>query len=146
MATLERAIEIAACYHAGVLDKSGQPYILHPLRVMSRLGLQASNTRRMMAVMHDLIEDTSVTADMLRREGFSQEVVTGVVLLTKTPDVPEDLYFLRIMDNPDARAVKIEDISDNMDYKRLINKRDMQPKDYERFGKYLKRLQQLTGE
>lgn len=146
MATLEKAIQLAAKYHAGATDRAGQPYILHPLRVMSALGLGASNTRRMIAVMHDLLEDTPVTEEMLKHEGFSPEVINGVKLLTKTEDVVEDTYFLRIMDNPDARVVKLEDIKDNMDYRRFKNKRDMGPKDFERFGKYMKRWLQLSGE
>ena len=67
MSTLERAIEIAAKNHAGQLDKGGQPYVLHPLRLM--LAVQGSH-ERMAAVLHDVVEDTSVTLEDLAAEGF----------------------------------------------------------------------------
>lgn len=80
MATLERAIEIAACAHTGQLDKAAQPYILHPLRVMFSV---RTGHEQMAAVLHDVVEDTSVSLDDLIREGFPAEVISAVRTLTK---------------------------------------------------------------
>lgn len=80
MSTLERAIEIAAAAHAGVPDKAGNPYILHPLRVMMRV---SSPAERVVAVLHDVVEDTSWTLQALAAEGFAPDVVAAVDALTK---------------------------------------------------------------
>jgi GTP diphosphokinase / guanosine-3',5'-bis(diphosphate) 3'-diphosphatase len=82
MSTVERAIAIAATAHAGQIDKAGQPYILHPLRIMLTL---ATNHDWMAAVLHDVVEDTDVTLDQLVAEGFAPEVLNAVVALTKLP-------------------------------------------------------------
>ena len=82
MSTLERAIEIAAAAHAGQVDKAGQPYILHPIRVMLRV---TGSHARMAAILHDVVEDTPVTIDQLVGEGFPAEVVAAVIALTKLP-------------------------------------------------------------
>lgn len=74
MSTLERAIEMALHAHAGQVDKAGEPYILHPLRLMLALN---GMYPRMAAVLHDVVEDTSVTLDNLRSEGFPTEVRSG---------------------------------------------------------------------
>jgi hypothetical protein len=63
MSTLEHAIALAACAHAGQVDKAGQPYILHPLRVMLRL---SGADERIVAVLHDVVEDTPRTIERLR--------------------------------------------------------------------------------
>ena len=76
MATLEKAIAIAAAAHAGQVDKAGQPYILHPIRVM--LSVTGSHAQ-MAAILHDVVEDTSVTVDQLVDEGFPAEVVTAEI-------------------------------------------------------------------
>ena len=75
MSTIERAIEIAARAHAGVLDKAGSPYIFHPLRLM--LAVKTPH-ERMAAVLHDVVEDTPVTLEELAAEGFPEEVVQAV--------------------------------------------------------------------
>ncbi len=80
MGTLERAIEIAAGAHAGQVDKAGEPYILHSLRVMLRV---TSPEERMAAVLHDVVEDTCVSLQDLISEGFSSEVVSAIEALTK---------------------------------------------------------------
>src|SRR5687767_2629355 len=80
VSTLERAIAIAAQAHAGQVDKAGQPYILHPLRVMLRL---ATEEERIVGVLHDVVEDTPVSLQQLRDEGFSESVLSAVEALTK---------------------------------------------------------------
>lgn len=116
MATLERAIQIAAEAHAGQLDKAGQPYILHPLRVMLHM---KSEQERIVAVLHDVIEDTSVTLAQLATEGFSPTVIDAVRALTKLPWESRLAAATRAARNPIALAVKLADNSDNIDMSRI---------------------------
>ena len=126
MTTLERAIRSAVEAHEGHKDKAGAPYILHPLRVMLRMD---SETERIAAVLHDVIEDTRWTADDLRKEGFSEDVVTVVVCLTRKKEVDPltgkkkketyDEFIDRVLVNPTARRVKLADLEDNMDMRRI---------------------------
>ena len=118
VATLERAIELAARAHAGQRDKGGHPYILHPLRVMMVMNTDA---QRMAAVLHDIVEDTPVTFEDLLAEGFSVEVVDAVRALTKHTGETRVDAARRIVRNPVARAVKLADIADNMDLSRIPN-------------------------
>jgi len=118
MSTLERAIEIAAAAHAGQLDKAGQPYILHPLRVMLRV---SSDVERMAAVLHDVVEDTPVTLAQLTESGFPAEVVAAIEALTKRPGETRMQAAARAASNPIARAVKLADNAENMDIGRIAN-------------------------
>jgi GTP diphosphokinase / guanosine-3',5'-bis(diphosphate) 3'-diphosphatase len=118
MSTLERAIEIAARSHAGQMDKGGEPYILHPMRVM--LGVRTL-PERMAAALHDVVEDTPVTLDDLRAEGFAPEVVDAVDCLTKREGEKRMDAAARAKRNPIARAVKLSDLADNMDKTRIAN-------------------------
>lgn len=130
MSTLERAIEIAAAAHAGQVDKAGQPYILHPLRVMLRV---ASIDERMAAVLHDVVEDTSVSLDQLVAEGFPGEVIEAVRALTKLPGESRIDAARRAAVNPVARAVKLADNAENMDLSRIANPGE---KDFARLKEY----------
>ena len=130
MATLERAIEIAARVHAGQRDKAGEPYILHPLRVMLSLG---GAYERMAAVLHDVVEDTPVTLEDLAREGFPPEVLEAVDALTKRNGERRLDAAARAVRNPIARAVKLADLKDNMDLSRLP---DPTERDFARLGEY----------
>lgn len=116
MATLERAIELAARAHAGQVDKAGAPYILHPLRLMLAVG---TPEQRLAAVLHDIVEDTPVTFDDLLAEGFAPDVVDAVRALTKLPGEDRLDAARRAAANPIARAVKLADVADNMDLSRL---------------------------
>jgi guanosine-3',5'-bis(diphosphate) 3'-pyrophosphohydrolase len=116
MSTIERAIEIAARAHAGQVDKAGQPYILHPLRVM--LAVKGEH-ERMAAVLHDVVEDTTTTIADLRVQGFPEEVLNAVLALTKTKGETRLAAAARAAANPIARAVKLADVTDNMDLSRI---------------------------
>ncbi len=118
MSTLERAIQIAAEAHAGQVDKAGQPYILHPLRVM--LSVQGKY-EQMAAVLHDVVEDTDITLEHLIAEEFPAEVVQAVNALTKLPGETRIEAAHRAAVNPIARAVKLADNADNMDLRRIPN-------------------------
>ena len=106
MSTLERAIAIAAEAHAGQVDKAGQPYILHPLRVLLRVD---GHDERIVAALHDVVEDSSVTLERLAAEGFSAEVLVAVAALTKRPGESRLEAAHRAAANPIARAVKLAD-------------------------------------
>jgi hypothetical protein len=108
--TLDDAIQIARRAHEGQLDKSGRPYIGHPLRVM---GLVATEHERMVAVLHDVVEDTSVTIDDLASAGCPAEVLSAVDAISKRPGEERDTYLARVAGNPLALVVKRADIADN---------------------------------
>ena len=130
MPTIERAIEIAATAHAGQRDKAGQPYIFHPLRVMLRVNTEHE---QMAAVLHDVVEDTSVTLDNLAQEGFPSEVLRAIAALTKLPGETRLEAAARAAADPVARKVKLADNAENMDLSRIPNPTD---KDYARCREY----------
>ena len=130
MPTIERAIEIAANAHAGQRDKAGQAYILHPLRVMLRVD---GEHEQMAAVLHDVVEDTSITIDDLAREGFPIEVLRAIAALTKLPGETRLEAAARAAADPIARKVKLADNAENMDLSRIPNPTD---KDYARCREY----------
>ena len=131
MSLLEKAISIAVEAHRGQKDKSGAPYILHPLSVMSRV---AGETEKIVAVLHDVVEDTPWTMEALRREGFPDEVLTALDCVTKREGEAYDDFVKRSGSNPVARQVKLADLEDNMDLRRM---KAVTPKDTERLAKYL---------
>jgi (p)ppGpp synthase/HD superfamily hydrolase len=130
MSTIERAIEIAARAHAGQKDKAGAPYVFHPLRLMLSLD---TPELWMTAVLHDVVEDTSVTLADLEAEGFPAQVVEAVRILTKLPGESRLSAARRAVRNPIARAVKLADVADNMNLKRIANPTE---KDYARLKEY----------
>lgn len=136
MSTLERAIAIAAEGHAGQLDKAGQPYILHPIRVMLRV---SGASERIAAILHDVVEDTPVTLEQLADEGFAKEIVAAVDALTKRPGETRIDAAKRAAANPIARVVKLADNAENMDLSRISNPTQ---KDYDRLEEY-KRVREL---
>ena len=118
MSTLEKAIALAATQHAGQLDKGGQPYILHPLRLM----LQFSNpTLQIISVLHDILEDTSTTAEDLEALGFSAEIIQAIQALTKQIGESRLETVKRTVLNPLATQVKYVDVLDNMNLTRINN-------------------------
>lgn len=130
MSTLERAIELAITAHAGQVDKATEPYILHPLRVMLSVSV---TDERIVAVLHDVIEDTDITAKDLLADGFSTRVVDAVVTLSKTEGQSYEQYIEGVALNPLARVVKLADLKDNSDLSRIPNPTE---RDYERLEKY----------
>jgi (p)ppGpp synthase/HD superfamily hydrolase len=127
---LEKAIEIALRAHAGQKGKDGTPYVLHPLRLMTRM---ERDEERMAAVLHDVVEDSEVTLEELRELGMPREVVEAVGLLTHEEGVAYEDYVRRLADHPVARRIKLADLEDNSDIRRLTG---MEEKDIERLRKY----------
>ena len=138
---LERAIEIAVSAHKGVFDKGGNPYILHPLRVMMLL---TTKDEKIVGVLHDVVEDSEDwDFDKLKAEGFSDTVLDSLRSVTKfSEDEDYDAFIQRGLDNSIGRAVKIADIRDNLDVTRIGELKD---KDLKRLNKYKRSLKTLTA-
>lgn len=117
--TIDRIADaIAASAHAGQTDKAGNDYITHPRRVAARVQPQTAENRAA-ALLHDVLEDTSVTAEDLAAAGVPDGVIAAVRLLTRSKDVPSTEYYEAIRTDPIALAVKLADIADNTDPSRL---------------------------
>ena len=138
---LERAIEIAVEAHKGVVDKGGNPYVLHPLRMMFAV---SNEEEKIVAVLHDVVEDSfGWEFERLEKEGFSSAVIDALRSVTKIPeDEDYDAFIERAMSNPIGRRVKIADIRDNLDVTRIG---ELAEKDMKRLNKYKKALARLTG-
>lgn len=139
MSTLERAIEIAARAHAGQVDKAGQPYVLHPLRVMLRV---AGPEERIVAVLHDVLEDSDVTAAALREEGFSEAVLAALESVSRRPGEDYEAFVRRAGMNRIGRRVKLADLADNSDPSRIPAPTEQ---DRARFEKYRRALEILRA-
>ena len=148
MANLERAIQIATEAHEGQTRFDGSPYIEHPLRVMRTVEIQGHSKRvQIVGVLHDTVEDSDWTFDMLRAEGFEDNVIYPLELLTKEePERPltdeeklvrYDLYLQRLSVNACARAVKKADLFDNLDLTGLDNPSKKKIVNIEKYGNAL---------
>lgn len=135
---LSKAINLAMQAHAGQVDKAGMPYAGHVMRVM-----QAGRTidEKIVGVLHDLVEDTDWTFEALLAEGFPTHIIDALRCVTKlSDDEPYDAFIQRVKTNPLAVAVKINDLTDNMDIRRLS---DITENDVQRLRKYLKAYRNL---
>lgn len=135
---LSHAINFAISAHDEQVDRYGQPYIGHCFRVMN-----AGQTleEKIVGVLHDVIEDTKYTIKNLLAEGFSEEVVDAVHSLSKLKNENYDHYIRRVMRCDLAVRVKLNDLTDNMDLRRLDN---IAIDDVIRMRKYLKAYNQLS--
>lgn len=132
MATLEQAISLAAKQHEGQVDKANAPYILHPLRVMLNV---PTIEHKIVAVLHDILEDTETTIEDLYQFGFQEHIIDAIVALTKKQGETRLEAAQRARQNPIARVVKLADINDNMDLSRI---QSPTIKDFERLKEYQK--------
>jgi (p)ppGpp synthase/HD superfamily hydrolase len=139
MADLERALQIAVQAHAGQKDKNGEPYIFHPIRVMTRC---KSPQARIVALLHDVVEDTSVTFEQLSAEGFPPEILSVLRLVTHAKETPYEEYIQTISTNAIATEVKIADLEDNSDIQRL---REVDERSVARLRRYLAAYRLLTA-
>lgn len=122
---LSRMLQLATSRHEGQFDKGGNPYILHPLKVMYYTK-SSDEEIQCIAVGHDLIEDTypSMAAGVaaLKKAGFTTRIILGIAALTKYPDDSYEEYKARVKANPDAVVVKMADLRHNTDIRRLKGK------------------------
>lgn len=135
---LEKAIQLAVKHHSGQVDKAGQPYIMHLIRVMIK---GQTDTEKICGVLHDIVEDTDCTFQTLKDEGFSDEIIDIVSCVTKINNEPYEDFISRILKNPIAVKVKINDLEDNMNLNRL---NEITSRDTERLKKYNKALVRLS--
>ncbi|QTD35538.1 HD domain-containing protein [Pseudomonas fluorescens] len=137
--TLERAIAIATTAHAGQVDKGGAPYILHPLKVMLRM---SSLEERIVAVLHDVVEDCGISLEDLRKEGFSEDVLSAIESVTKVPGESYEDFVERAAQNPIGRVVKLADLEENSDLSRIASP---SWEDLERIEKYRRAIGRLRA-
>ncbi len=141
MSSLDRAIRIAVKAHKDQTDKYGNPYILHPLRVMS---MGRTDEERIVGVLHDVVEDTDWTFDQLRKEGFSERIIMALDCVTKKSENEDYNEFVaRTRKNPLAVRVKLNDLTDNMDIRRM---KEVKEKDVKRLNKYLRAYKLLAAD
>jgi GTP diphosphokinase / guanosine-3',5'-bis(diphosphate) 3'-diphosphatase len=131
MDNLGLAISITAQAFEKVLDKGGQPYILHCLRVMNNS--QGDISVKCAAVMHDLVEDTDWTFEKLTALGFSDKTIGLLHLLTHQKETPYDDYIKAISVSKEATEIKKRDLEDNSNITRIKGARK---KDFDRMEKY----------
>ncbi len=137
---LAKAIDIALEAHHGQSDKSGMPYAGHVMRVMIA---GKTTDEKIVGVLHDLVEDTEWTFERLLAEGFPEHIVDALRCVTKlSDDEPYEHFIDRVKTNPLAIAVKINDLSDNMDVRRY---NELTDRDIFRLRKYLKAYHSLTN-
>lgn len=134
---LEKALQIATKAHKGQVDKAGAAYIFHPIRVANRCN---TDEERIVALLHDTIEDTHTTPEYLLSEGFPRNVVDAILSVTRNEDESYEDFIKRARLNPIGRQVKLHDLEDNMDVTRL---NELTEKDIYRLNKYLKAYRYL---
>ena len=137
---IEKAIMLAAEMHEGQKDKSGKPYIYHPLAVMMKV---KSKTAKIVAVLHDTVEDTNLELMDLKDAGYSEKVIEAVDAITKVPGESYMDYLTRVKANKIALEVKLADLSHNMSPSRMAH---LDSKSFERLvKKYLQAIRYLSG-
>jgi (p)ppGpp synthase/HD superfamily hydrolase len=129
-ALFEKAIKIALKAHKGKTDKGGNPYILHPLRIMTSMD---TLEEKITAILHDVIEDSDISVEYLTKHKFPESITNAITLLSKTKNQNYDDYIKEIKKNKLATKVKIADLEDNMNLSRL---KSITEKDKQRLLKY----------
>ena len=138
-AQTKKALKVCFDMHKDQTDKSGLPYVFHPFHLAEQMKDEATTV---VALLHDVVEDTEITIDDLQKMGFSQEVLEAIALMTHNDEVPYMEYVARIKTNPIARAVKLADLKHNSDMTRLES---ITPYDKERASKYKRAIRLLKA-
>lgn len=138
---LNMMLVLATNSHNGQFDKGGNPYILHPLKVMYYLKTDDEELQ-CIALGHDIVEDCGVTYEQLRQMGFTERIINGIRALTKVPGETHEEYMQRILDNIDACRVKLCDLRHNSDIRRL---KGITEKDIRRIEKYQKMYMRIKA-
>ena len=131
------------CYevHAGAKDKGGFPYVFHPFYLADQMDDEVST---IVALLHDVVEDTDYTIEDIKEMGFSENVVEALRYMTHDDDVPYMDYVRKIRENPIATKVKLADLAHNSDPSRLM--REPEEKDLQRLKKYEEAIRILRDE
>ena len=130
----KNAMKLCFEAHKDQVDKSGMPYVFHPFHVAEQMKDEVTT---IVALLHDVVEDTKYTLDDIAARGFGQDVVDALALMTHDKDVPYMEYVAKLKNNPVARAVKLADLAHNSDPTRLDV---IDEKAKERFDKYKKAI------
>lgn len=130
MADLQRAIEIAVSAHQHQRQRNGLPYVLHPFTLMLSMD---SLPAKIVAVLHDVVEDSDWTLEQLKAEGFAPEIIEAIDCLTHREEETYEVYLDRLSQNTLARRVKLADLRHNMDIQRIPH---LQDRDLERLRRY----------
>ncbi len=112
----KKAMKLCFEAHKDQTDKSGLPYVFHPFHVAEQMHDEKTT---IVALLHDVVEDTSYTLQDLRAMGFNQEVLDAIALMTHDNNMPYMEYVAKIRENPIARAVKLADLRHNSDLTRM---------------------------
>ena len=134
-------LSIANKAHKNQVDKAGKPYVEHIIAVAERV---EDNNDKIVAFLHDVIEDSDYTLDFLRKIGFNEDIVKSVECITKIKNEPYEKYLERIKLNPRATRVKIADLNHNMDLNRLAVITDKDEKRLEKYKKAVEYLMNIT--
>ncbi|PSL46845.1 hypothetical protein CLV51_103830 [Chitinophaga niastensis] len=138
--TLARAIEIATAAHKEQTDKYGQPYIGHVFRVMH---MGRTEDEKIVGVLHDIVEDTDWTFEALEKEGLQPHLLAALYCVTKLDEEEDYGHFVdRTLQNRLACMVKLNDLTDNMDIRRMT---DVKEKDIARLNKYLQAYRRIAA-
>lgn len=140
MALIEIALERALLAYRGKRDKAGQAYVLHPLRLMAKMHDEIS---QVVSLLHDVIEDSDVTAEDLRADGFPEIVIEAVVALTRQAGESYMAFIERLKPNEIARKVKLADIEDNLNVLRLVELNEQDLRRVQKYHKAWHNLQQV---
>ena len=140
MSLIEKAIAIAVEAHKGQKDKAGDPYILHPLRVMFRM---ETREEMVVAVLHDVLEDTPITPDQLKEMGFSETVLEALDSVTKRAGERYEDFVQRAALHPIGKKIKLADLRDNMDLSRLEKITDKDIRRVKQYHSALKIIKEL---
>lgn len=135
----QKALKLCFEAHKNQVDKSGMPYVFHPFHVAEQMTDEATT---IVALLHDVVEDTDYTLEDLAAEGFGKDILEAVALMTHEDDVPYLDYVAKLKDNPIARAVKLADLAHNSDLSRIG---EIDDKTRERLEKYKKAMELLEG-
>ena len=135
----KRALMLCFEAHKEQLDKSGLPYVFHPFHLAEQM---TDEETTVVALLHDVIEDTDRTIDDLRSMGFPEPILSAVTLMTHKDGIPYMEYVAAIKNNPIARAVKLADLRHNSDMSRLDT---VTARDEERAQKYAEAIRLLES-
>lgn len=135
----KKALKLSFEAHKDQLDKSGMPYVFHPFHLAEQM---TDEDTTVVALLHDVVEDTDYTLDDLRVMGFNEKVIEAIGLMTHAEGVPYMEYVAKIKENPIAKAVKLADLTHNSDSSRLDN---ITEKDTARREKYKNAIEFLNG-
>lgn len=133
----KKALKLCFEAHKDQTDKSGMPYVFHPFHLAEQM---KDEDTTIVALLHDVVEDTDVTIDDLKKMGFNDNVIDAIILMTHQSDVEYMDYIAKIKENPVAKAVKLADLKHNSDVSRLDSVTEWDKKRVSKYKKAIKLL------